>query len=275
MGEMHLPRQDASAHAIPSVSQIPPISVEHYDAERARLCRIGAACAVLNIAAQVFQAIANRFLIPEANSAVEAIQVRSLSIEHVRATVMLLSLLLLLAVFAATAFDRVRRAPVAALVGFASMLLLIGFELACRSIDLFAISQHWAREYLSAHDEALRQMVIERIAQWDAAVNALYFPAVLTYALGSACFALSLRGERGAPARLGSIAWTLNAIRLGLRTVGFAEIDALNRFLGAIYFPATVVMYGLLAIWLWSAAKTRRVDNLGRRMGPMDQPKSS
>jgi len=224
---------------------------DRYETARARLCVVGAVCAVLIIVGQAFQEIAYRFYLPEGSSPIAAIQIRNLPLDRTRAVVLIFVIVCMFFFFAATAFDRVRRAPGAAFVGFASFLMFCLFELWHRSIDFFLVSLRWAREYQATDIESVKQVLVERMAQWDAVTSAIYFPLVLTAAIGATCFALSMRGERGLPPRLALVAWTLDAVRLGVRTLGFAGIDALRAFSDEIYFPTITVIYGLLAFWLW------------------------
>ncbi|WP_394842905.1 hypothetical protein LZC95_38265 [Pendulispora brunnea] len=229
-------------------------SGERYHVARTRLCRFGAVCAVLVIVLQGFQEIAYRSFIPVADSPAAKLAARALPMDMARGAAVFTAIVCMSFVFAATALERLPRAPGAALVGFANMLLFCCFELGYRSVDMLFVSRHWAQEYQASHSESVRAMLAERAAQWDAMVEALYLPLVLTAAIGATCFALSLRGERTFAARLGLIAWSLNAVRLGIRVLSFAGIDLLKGVSDAIYFPVVAVIYSLLATWLWHAA---------------------
>src|ERR1700730_15599863 len=116
------------------------MDVDRYEGARRLLCRLGAVCALLNIVAQSFQSVVYQFFISADASPVAALEARNLPIDRARAMVVLLSILLLLPISVATAFDRVRRAPGAAFAGFASLLLFVAFELGYRSIDFFFVS---------------------------------------------------------------------------------------------------------------------------------------
>jgi len=230
---------------------------ERYHTARVRLCRLGAVGAVLVIVLQGFQEIANHFFIPVADSPVARIEVRALPIDLVRGAGVFVAIVCMSFVFAATAFERLPRAPGAALVGFANMMLFCCFEYGYRAIDMLVVSRHWALEYQTSHSEPIRALLVDRVAQWDAVVEAIYLPLVLTAAMGATCFALSLRGEVTGPARLGLVAWTLNAVRLGLRVLGFAGVPAVNTLSETLYFPVVAVIYALLATWLWRTASVQ------------------
>jgi hypothetical protein len=233
------------------------LSGERYHTARARLCRLGAVAAVLVIPLQGFQEIANRFFIPAADSPVARIEVRALPIDLARGAGVFLAIVCMSFVFAATAFERLPRAPATALIGFANMTLFCCFEYGCRAIDMLFVSRNWAQEYQASHSEQVRALLVDRVAQWDAIVEAIYLPLVLTAAIGATCFALSLRGEASGSARLGLVAWTLNAVRLGIRVLGFAGVSSLEPLSSAIYFPLVAVIYALLATWLWRTASVQ------------------
>ncbi|WP_394832342.1 hypothetical protein LVJ94_38105 [Pendulispora rubella] len=233
------------------------LSGERYQSARTRLCRLGAVCAALVILLQGFQEIAYWSFIPVADSPAARIAVRAMPIDMARGAAVFTAIVCMSFVFAATAFERLPRAPGAALVGFANMLLFCCFEFGYRAVDMLFVSRCWAQAYQASHSESVRAMLAERAAQWDAVVEALYMPLVLTAAIGATCFALSLRGERTFAARLGLVGWTLNAVRLGIRVLSFAGVDPLKGLSEALYFPLVAVIYSLLATWLWQTASVQ------------------
>ncbi len=230
-------------------------SIDSYELARSRLCRAGAICAALVIAAQLFQHIIIWFFLPPESSPRAALEIRNLPVDRARAVVILASILAMLGVYVATAFERAKRAPGAAMVGFAAAVLFGAFDLGYRSIDFFFVPRVWAGEYPHAQ-ELVKPLLIDRVAMWDAVVSAVYFPLVLTSAIAHLCFALAMRGERARFARLALAAWAIDAVRSFGRALGFAGLDVLQPINDAIYFPGVVVVYSLLASWLWSRSKT-------------------
>ncbi|WP_394834404.1 hypothetical protein LVJ94_48685 [Pendulispora rubella] len=208
-------------------------------------------CAVLVVAAQLFQHVAIWFFIPPESSPRVALEIRNMPIDRVRAVVIMFSILAMLGVYMATAFERAKRAPGAALVGFAAALLFGAFDLGYRSIDFFFVTQRWAAEYQSTQVESVKLLLIERVATWDQIVSAIYFPLILATLVANASFTLAMRTERGRFARLAFAAWIIDTVRRFVRVLGFAGIDALQPINDAIFFPSVVMIYSLLAVWLW------------------------
>ena len=247
-----LPSLAPPTASLPASSSL--VSLERYQAARAILCRLGAVFAVLNIAIQSFQNIAYR-MIPEDASGAAAIAVRALPLDRARAIAVLLSIPLLFIIFSATVLDRVRRAPGAALIGFAASLFYVMFELSYRSIDFFYISIRTVHAYQIAELDTVKQALIARVSEWDALVSTIYFPLVLVGMTANAAFAISLRGERGWIARVGFAGWTINAVRLLPRVLGFVGVTWLEPLNAAIYFPVVLVTNSLFAVWLWNTAR--------------------
>ncbi len=238
------------------------IPLERYQAARALLCGAGAVCAVLNLAIQCFQNWVFHKL-PEDAAGAAAMAVRASALDRMRAAAVLLSITLLFIILTATAFDRVRRAPGAALVGFAGTVLFTLFELGYRSVDLFYISIHTVSAYQAAELEPVKQALIARVTEWDSLVSAIYFPLVLGGFTANAAFALAMRHERGWAGRVGFIAFAVNALRLIPRLLSFAGVSALEPLNELLYFPVLLINNPGLAFWLWDSSRSARRHCMG------------
>ncbi len=232
-------------------SLIPP---ERYRAARALWCRVGAVCAVLYACLHGFQHYVLSQL-PEDAPGAAGMALRAMPLDRARELGMLLTVPLLFLVFAATALDRVRRAPGAAMIGFAAGLLFTVYDSSYRAIDYFYFSIHVVHAFEAAQLDAVKEALIARVAEWDAVVIAIYFPMVLAGTTVNGCFAFALRGARGWVGRAGFAAFALNAARNALRILSFGGVHALEPFNDAIFFPGVLVHAVLLALWLWNTAR--------------------
>jgi hypothetical protein len=86
--------------------------------------------------------------------------------------------------------------------------------------------------------------------------------------LGSLCFAISTWDKQRRWNQLVAFAFAANAARVGGRLaegyMGQAWLVPAN---GAIYFPASLLIYGAVAVWLWKQASEVEHENLDAASG--------
>ena len=213
----------------------------------ARMAPVGAVCAASTVLAQTLEQLLQAMTPPTQG---EALLLPWRTVEGVLAASGILRLLFLLLIAASMALGRWSRAPGAALVGFASTLLVVAFELAQRAMELFLVRWQWAREYQVAPAVATQEAIVGRVAQWHHVTDALFFAAVLMLLVASCAFALAFFRAPERWARLVSLAWALNAARLVGRLIGYAS-EPWRTFMGHVYFPVVLFTYGSVAVWSW------------------------
>lgn len=238
-----------------------------------RLLYAGAVVAGFYVAAQLFQELVFRFLLPPTPTAAAAVAQRLLALDRLRQVVMLASLFVAPVAYTALALSLAGRARGASIIGLLFGCVFAAFESAYRSIDLLA-GHVWAAAFVSATDPAARAMLLARFAVWDEIVAALYLPLLGAHAFASAAFALALRRPNGRANpwdRALTIALAANALRAALRILqihgGIAALGSLN---SALYLPITLATYGTLALWLARQAilRSRRASDARlRRLG--------
>lgn len=243
-----------------------PYEVDH-DRLTPRHFRIAATCVCLFLATQLFQGLCLLVLLPETDSAAEALTQRGQVLDHWRAILVLVGLLLLAVPYAVIALDRIRTAPVAASLGFTFGALFVAIELLYRGVELVRIHGGLAPE-LSAATAARRETILGEYAAWNELVAALYFPLLLAGLIASVCFALATWRGVARWHRLGSLAFSLNALRLVARLLGaYGGVSWLAPFNTLpTYLVGVVAINALLAAWLFRSASGR--PHLLRRGGP-------
>lgn len=191
-------------------------------------------------------------LLPGTESAAEALAQRGQVLDHWRAILVLVGLLLLAVPYAVIALDRIRLAPVSATLGFAFGVLFLAIELVYRGVELVIIHQGLAPELLAA-GVARREAILGEYAAWNELVVALYLPLLLAGLIASVCFALATWRGEGRWHRIGSLAFSLNALRLVARLLGgYAGVSWLAPFNSLpAYLTGVVVVNALLATWLF------------------------
>lgn len=218
---------------------------------------LAAACCVLFfVAAQVFQELASYLWIPTAADPEQELRTYLLTVDRVRALLILLSIVLLLVPYAVVAARYWPALPIVATVGFAGVLGFIGFELLHRSIDYFVVGRQWATALQASGDAASRMDIVDRYVQWSAFARGLYFPLMLSYCAGSVAFCYATLRDKGTWARVAALAFGLNALRLVARMMstygGWDWLDPINN---TAYFPGVFVINSLLAVWLFRLAR--------------------
>lgn len=214
--------------------------------------RFAAVCGALYVVAQGVQQIAFHLGINDSATGEQAILQRLMPLDQFRLTAILLSFFAIMVVFGAVAIRRARVRPASSLLGFAFGFLFVIGEIINRSIDLFVISRRWAVEYQAAVSLAARQSLAERIQVWDESFGGFYFVLRMGLMLGSICYAAATWDTRNRWNQIVAIAFAVNAVRLAGRLaegyMGQAWLSPVN---DAVYFPATLLIYGTVATWLW------------------------
>jgi hypothetical protein len=213
-----------------------------------RLAALGALCYV---GAQVFQWMVIG-VAPTPASPEEAIVNRLLPLARARSVVVMVSFPAVLLAYAGVALCALRRSPGAAIAGFAFAFMFVAVEMAYRSVDVFVVTEQWARLLHDSGNAALTARIVERAALWREIVNALYFPLLLSNALASMALAAGVWNAMDRWCRALSALFIIKAVQAGVRILemhfGLAWLSSFNF---RIYFPITISVYGFTAFWLW------------------------
>lgn len=214
---------------------------------------LGAAGAASFVVAQLLQRFYLRGAL-DAREPAAAILLRLGMDDQLRSGLVLLTILALLPAYAALALATFRRRPAAALMGLLFGAGFVAAEVAYRSVDLLLVSRGWSAAFAAAGPE-LRATLLDRVAVWEGAVAAWYFPLLLAHGLSALAFAVAV--SWGTPwDRALVVTLVANAIRaLGRILQMHAGLTALAPVNGALYLPVTVATYGLVAAWLVRAAR--------------------
>jgi hypothetical protein len=230
----------------------------------ANFFHFASACAGFYVVAQTTQEIAFHYGINDSASGEQAILQRLMPLEQFRLTVILLSFFPIVVAFGAVALRRAKMRPAASLLGFAFSFLFVIGEVINRAIDLFVISRRWAVEYQAAASLAVKQALAERIQVWSETFAGYFFVLRVGLCLGSLCFAIATWERRQRWNQIVAIAFAANALRLGGRLAeGYMGQSWLAPVNETIYFPATLLIYGTLAVWLWEQAGEVEQENYG------------
>jgi hypothetical protein len=222
-----------------------------------RFYRLGAACCIYYVAAQLTQEITFHFGLNVSASGEAEILQRLLPLDQLRAVLILLGFTFvpIVAAYASVALLRYRGRPASSLLGFAFSLLFVGTEASVRSIDLFLISRKWAVLYQAASSEGLRNAIAAQIQIWDECVGALYFGLLGVHLLSSGCFAIARWDREDKWNRIVALGFVLTAVECASRIaesyLGQTWLSGANY---AAYFPIVLLNFGSLAIWLWRRA---------------------
>ncbi|HYL68068.1 MAG TPA: hypothetical protein VEX69_02795 [Candidatus Limnocylindria bacterium] len=229
----------------------------------ANFYRFAAACSAFYVVAQITQEITFHSGINDSASGELAILQRLEPLDQFRLTVILLSFFPIVVAFGAVALRRAKMRPAASLLGFAFSLLFVIGEIINRSIDLFVISRRWAVEYQAATSPTVKQLLADRIQIWDETFGGYYFVLRMGLWLGCLCFAVATWEKHERWNQVVAVALAANALRAAGRLaesyMGQAWLGPVNE---AVYFPATLLIYGTLAAWLWRQAGEVQQENL-------------
>jgi hypothetical protein len=225
--------------------------------------RFAAVCAACYVVAQTIQELIFHHGISDSPIGEQAILQRLMPLDQFRLTVILLSFFPITVAFAAVALRRARVRPAASVLGFSFSFLFVIGEIVNRSIELFVISKQWATQYQSTASSAAKQLIAERIQVWGESFTGYYFIIRIGLLLGCLCFTIATWDRRRRWNQFIAIVFAANATRAAGRLVeGFMGQTWLAPLNDAIYFPATVLIYGSLAVWLWKQAQDLQQEQL-------------
>jgi len=217
----------------------------------------GGICLLLFISAQAFQELAYRFWIPASRGPEDDLKIYLLTVDRARALLVGATILLLIVPFVVIALRYFRAAPLASVLGLIFGTAFIGCEVTYRSLEFFVVGMKWAHKFQNATPE-VREIILHRFAVWTDVAQGWYFPLLLAYLLASCCFLAATWTERGQgwPFQLAPISFGLSALRLLARLLSmFAGQTWLATFNDQLYFPAVLVVQGLLALWFFHVAR--------------------
>jgi hypothetical protein len=230
----------------------------------ANFCRFAAVCAACYVVAQIIQEFTFHHGISDSPVGERAILQRLMPLDQFRLTLLLLSFFPITVAFAAVALRQARIRPAASVLGFSFSLLFVIGEIINRSIDLFVISKQWAMQYQGTASVAAKQLIAERIQMWTESFTGYYFIIRIGLLLGCLCFAIATWDRRRRWNQFIAVVFAGNSARsAGRLAEGFMGQAWLAPLNDAIYFPATVLIYGSLAVWLWKQAQDLQREQLG------------
>jgi len=229
----------------------------------ANFYRFASVCAAVYVVAQIFQDYTFHHGISDSPAGEQAILQRPIPLDQFRLTLLLLSFFPITVAFAAVALRQVRTRPAASVLGFTFSLLFVIAEIVNRSIDLFVISKQWAAQYQATASMAARQAIAERIEVWTQSFSGYYFLIRIGLLLGCSAFAIATWDRRERWNQFIAVVFAANAVRsAGRLAEGFMGQAWLAPVNDAIYFPATVLINGSLAVWLWKQAQDRNREEM-------------
>jgi hypothetical protein len=218
--------------------------------------RLAGAAVVVYVAIQAIQEWVYSRL-PETHTPVDELLQGPLTLNVVRATLMLLSFFPMIFAYQLLGDDVALRRPLLARLGAGSLTVFCVFEIALRSVELFYVSLELPSAYAAASTPELRAALLDRFATFGSIQHALYFPLMSFNLVGSALLAAGLgRSER---AWLASGSLSLNAVRLTLRLCGmFLGVSAFDALTGSLYFPLVLAVKVPLAVYFFGRAPSKR-----------------
>lgn len=229
----------------------------------ANFYRFAAVCAACYVVAQIFQEFTFHHGISDSPAGEQAILQRLMPLDQFRLTLLLLSFFPITVAFAAVSLRRGRLRPAASVLGFSFSFLFVIGEIINRSIDLFVISKQWAVQYQGTASLAAKQLIAERIQVWGESFTGYYFIIRIGLFLGCLCFAVATWDTRQRWNQFIAVVFAANAARAAGRLAeGFMGQAWLAPVNDAVYFPATVLIYGSLSVWLWKQAQDLQQEQL-------------
>jgi hypothetical protein len=208
-------------------------------------------CVLSFLLAQTFQAFAYWFWIPNSHDPQKDLLVYLVRVNQVRALLVMGTILLLIVPYAVIGLRYFKSAPLASVLGFIFGAAFIGFELSARSVDFFVVGQRWAHQMMVA-SPAARETILRDFALWNDVMVGWTFLLRLAGLLASCAFAVSTSNEKIGWYRLGQVAFGLNALRLlGRLASTYAALHCLDGLNDSLYFPAVLIINGVLVIWFF------------------------
>jgi hypothetical protein len=218
--------------------------------KRARL--VAAAVAYAYILIQSFQSYVI-WIVPPTNSPAEAFLQGSLTINLWRSTLLLLSFWGLLYLFLVLSLENLKHNYAATVFAFLGFFIFCLLEMCLRSVELFYVQVQLPAVYGQTVSLDEQKPILDFVARFESVQGALYFPLMLSQAIGSALLAATFSREK----RLNYLiilALGVNALRLFARIGGmFLHVSWLDAVSSQLYLPFVYVIFGLIGIWLLMA----------------------
>jgi hypothetical protein len=207
---------------------------------------------VAYLLAQIFQQYV--FLtLPTPSNPVEAIARATTFLDQTRSLLILSSFFGLTVSFTFICRQKMKSAPKPATVALIFLILFCFLEITYRSIELFAVHQTWASQFVNATDEFEKGRLLDKITTFNTIVRAVYFPLLLSQMVGSLfLLATTFAGAQGDKYLRASMA--VNSLRLAARLGGgYLGISWLEPFNNQLYFPSITLVLVLLIIYCFKS----------------------
>jgi hypothetical protein len=219
------------------------------------ITRLGIFSGLIYLGAQTYQYVSPWLWPPATGSVLGAIEDRTTLHDRVRCVAILASFLLIPSYYLAIGWYLGRRRPAAAALGVVFSLMFVCMEILHRAIDCFVVSGRWAAAVATSIGEA-REALLANIRNWDAMTNAIYLPLLAAHLMASVAFLRATMMLEHPWNVILSAVLMMNCVRLAAR---LAELAANASWLGswnaAVYFPATVLLFGAFSLWLLAELK--------------------
>ncbi|MEJ7643427.1 MAG: hypothetical protein WKF87_02420 [Chryseolinea sp.] len=213
---------------------------------------VAALFCVAYILIQSFQEYVFR-TIPAPNNLTEELLQGAMPIHISRSMLLLLSFFTMIYIFLVIILHDFRKNILLFAIAFLGLFIFCFLEIGIRSIELFYTQLQMPAAFLQTKDQDVKNSIISNYSAFQSVQTALYFPLMLTQAIASAIisFVFSPRPKINFLIRT---AFALNAFRLvGRLTAMFFDVNWFDSFSGGLYLPFTIVIFGLITIWLIKA----------------------
>lgn len=203
--------------------------------------------------AQTVQVVLRWTILPWAAALDESIVSDQHPLNYVRAVLVLTSMFVMVPGFLILSLSFYRERALLGLVAAVFFLFFCLFEVTYRSIELFQVTATWGAEYASAAPSA-RVELLPKFEIFYGAVEALYFPLLVSFLVASACLFFAAIGN---PAhRLIAIGMGIHVLQQIARLTSYAGVEALNPALTATYFPIVVIVFGSALLWTFKRLRS-------------------
>jgi hypothetical protein len=198
---------------------------------------------------QIFQLYVVKTL-PETNSISEEFLQGRAAINIWRSLVLLLSFIPLIYTFLIICSHNLKYNFALTIYAFLGLFMFCFLEITIRSIELFYTQLILPSSYLQATNLNEKKVLLDNYSAFQSVQYALYFPLMLTQAIGSIILSIIFSNRQKVNLLL-KTAFALNAIRLAGRLIGmFLHINWFDSFSGSLYLPSIIIIYGLITVWL-------------------------
>lgn len=197
--------------------------------------------------------------IPEPANVIEVFLQGAMPIHQLRSLLLLLSFFSLIYVFIVTVFYDLRRQKLLYTVAIIGLLIFCFLEIGIRSIEYFYFQIQLPAAYIQTTSTVAKESIIEKYTVFQSVQAALYFPLMLSQAIGSILIAIIFPVAPKLNLLI-KTAFALNTFRLIGRLLGMiANIHWFDSFSGTLYLPFVVVIFGLISIWLFCIQEPEQI----------------